>query len=189
MGPDGPVREVHWREGSTRRTLSMTGGERVSDEEVFRGGQPESASYPERPPAVDHPPSTSSRVATNRRESVRQDPLRPFLGKWVVDAAASVAENAFLAENIQAAIRKEFEQNPVETEITRERYVSRSRTETIEDRYVVLSCGNGSVCLRLLPENPLEPATERIVRLILREGKLIVVAHHAPVFIVMQRSR
>jgi hypothetical protein len=125
-------------------------------------------------------------AATQRAEESQANPMRPMLGRWVVDLDATLAENPSLLEDEKDAVRKDLMTYPFELTITDQDYVSRSSAMTQSDRYHVLDVNGPSVTIALSSADGIERRADRKTTLRVRDGKLLIQTR-PPITCVMSR--
>src|SRR5687767_1606578 len=100
-------------------------------------------------------PRDAEREISHQVESHRQGSdrfvaaMKPFLGRWVTDLEATLAENAFLRDEDLDAIRRDLAEYPFELEITDRHYVSHGRIKRIFDEYNVMCADVSGVWIAL----------------------------------------
>ena len=128
-------------------------------------------------------------ASTRQAEALRANPMQPMLGRWVIDADATLAENQSLSARMKAALYDNLTKFPFDLTITDVDYISHSWVKTNADRYTVQDEDGAAVTILLKSADGVERGPNRLAVLSVRDGNLLISNDMTPIVFVLRRQR
>ena len=137
--------------------------------------------------------ATSRPVPAERLDAAARA-MQPMLGVWLTDVDATVEANRAIGDERLGELMRGLQASPYTLEISKDRYVSRSRTLTRADHYTAIGYDDEEGVVIALEavngeESPIDRrGQQRSARLLIRGGRLFIGPNEG-VTIVFSRRR